>query len=170
MASTYTPIATTTLGASASSVTFSGISGSYTDLVLIASAGTVTGNDNIGLRVGNGSADSGSNYSVTVLTGNGTAAASDRQSNQTSILTDYYGSIGTTMNAYPHIINIMNYSNTTTYKTVLMRANRADSGTDAIVGLWRSTSAINYIYLFPRGGSLSFNTGSTFTLYGIKAA
>jgi hypothetical protein len=35
MAITYEPIATTTLGSAAASVTFSSISGSYTDLVLV---------------------------------------------------------------------------------------------------------------------------------------
>jgi hypothetical protein len=35
MAITYEPIATTTLGTAAASVTFSSISGAYTDLVLV---------------------------------------------------------------------------------------------------------------------------------------
>ena len=63
----------------------------------------------------------------------------------------------------------MNYSNTTTFKTILMRANNAALGVDAIVGLWRSTAAINEIKVFPTGGA-NFETGSTFSLYGIKAA
>ena len=37
---TYEPIATNTLGSAAASVTFSGISGSYTDLILITSTNT----------------------------------------------------------------------------------------------------------------------------------
>lgn len=169
MAVTYEPIATTTLGSDVTSYTFSSIPNTYTDLVLVATPSVTTGNENLGIRVGNGSADTGSNYSVTVLTGNGTSAASDRNSNQTSFLADYYGSMGTTLNNYPHIFNFMNYANTTTNKTIIGRANRADSGTDAIVGLWRSTSAINVIYIFGRGGA-TLKTGSTFTLYGIKAA
>ena len=34
-AATYEPIATTTLGSAASTITFSSISGSYTDLILV---------------------------------------------------------------------------------------------------------------------------------------
>ena len=80
---------------------------------------------------------------------------------------DYFGypytSAGTSTN-----IQIMNYSNTTTYKTALSRSNNANTGTDAIVGLWRSTAAINSIVVLISGNQ--FATGSTFTLYGIKSA
>jgi hypothetical protein len=66
----------------------------------------------------------------------------------------------------------MNYSNATTYKTWLSRNNRASAsnapGTEALVGLWRSTSAITELVIGLTGGN--FDTGSTFTLYGIKAA
>lgn len=68
------------------------------------------------------------------------------------------------------IIQINNYSNSTTYKTAFMRTNTASTyGTVfAIVGLWRSTAAITSITLTPDAGS--FATGSTFSLYGIAAA
>jgi hypothetical protein len=64
----------------------------------------------------------------------------------------------------------MNYANTTTYKTVLARSNVTDFRVAAIVGLWRSTSAINTIQLRSDNSSYNFTTGSTFTLYGISAA
>jgi hypothetical protein len=112
--------------------------------------------------------DTGSNYSRTVLTGNGSSASSDRQTSVTSIGTDYNGYFDGSDFNQAKIIQIMNYSNSTTYKTCLIRSNRAQSGTDAIVGLWRSTSAITSITL--GANSLNFATGSTFTLYGIKAA
>ena len=63
----------------------------------------------------------------------------------------------------------MNYSNTTTYKTVLTRANIASADVEAVVGLWRSTSAVNQLDV-KQGGAVTFSVGSTFTLYGIKAA
>lgn len=159
---TYTQIASTTLGSSASSVTFSSIAGTYTDLVLMV-AGTASGGDDILMQF---NSDTANNYSYTILYGNGTAAGSTRGSSGTSIFVDYYGSMGTGQNN--RIININNYSNTTTNKTSLIRANNAASGTDAIVGLWRSTSAINAIQLFMP--SATFSTGTTFNLYGISAA
>jgi hypothetical protein len=162
--STYTPIATTTLGSNASTVTFSSIAGTYTDLVLIMNVISTSSSPNYIYLQYNG--DTGSNYSTTILSGNGTAAQSTRFNNRTNFNIDY--------NAYPNtsvgnrIVQIMNYSNTTTYKTGLVRANSAASGTDAIVGLWRSTAAITSIVA--THDTAQFTTGSTFTLYGIQAA
>ena len=163
MPSTYTPIATTTLGSSSATVTFSSISGSYTDLVLIESPIFSTASQSL-MRVGNGSADTGSNYSVTYLRGDGTSATSARFSGTDSIGT----APGTTQSTDAHnvIRNIMNYSNTTTNKSVIERVN--GQSVWAIVGLWRSTVAINIITLTSLNGT--YQSGSTFTLYGVKSA
>ena len=157
MASTYEKIATTTLGSAASSVTFSSISSTYTDLVIIFSG---TGNsDTLYYRFNN---DSGANYSDTYMFGDGTAG-SGRHSNQGQL----FGA-GINTSQCMQIIHIMNYANTTTNKTTLLRGNGNGIGaTVAFVGLWRNTAAINSIQLFLNANFLS---GSTFTLYGIKAA
>lgn len=70
-----------------------------------------------------------------------------------------------------NVINVENYSNTTTNKTVIARSNSSSSiaGTVAVAGLWRSTSAITSITVFCTNGS-NIKAGSTFSLYGIKAA
>ncbi len=62
MPATYEPLATTTLGSAASSVTFSSISGSYTDLVVVFSGTAGGGNSNLILTF---NSDTGSNYSWT---------------------------------------------------------------------------------------------------------
>jgi hypothetical protein len=165
---TYEAIATQTLGSAAASVTFSSISGAYTDLILVINAADNATSD-VYLQMGNGSIDTGSNYSNTILTGNGTTAYSARNSGATKILYAYEGTPPTSPSFGTYIIQFMNYSNTTTYKTVLCRANSASSGTDAIVGLWRSTSAINQIQLSVQGAT-TYSTGSTFTLYGVLNA
>ena len=164
MATTYTPIATTTTASSAASVTFSSIAGTYTDLVIIVNAGTST-NADLHLQF-NG--DTATNYSRTVLSGNGTAASSSRQSSVAYYRADSVGYLNTSFPNFVGVINIMNYSNATTYKTAISRTNNAATGVDASVGLWRSTSAITSIVLFPDVGTLT--NGSTFTLYGIAAA
>jgi hypothetical protein len=163
--STYTPIATTTLGSSASSYTFTSIPQTYTDLVLVV-AGTTGAANNILMQVGNGSIDTGTNYSTTFLYGDGSAAASSRQSNISTMLV---GRIGTSQSI--NIFQIMNYANTTTYKTFLCRGNNATASGQVIttVNLWRSTSAINQIKVLEQVGS-DFQTGTTLTLYGITAA
>jgi hypothetical protein len=164
MAITYSPIATTTLSTSATTVDFTSISGSYTDLILICSLKGTDATD-LALRF---NSDSGSNYSATQLYGAGTAAGSTRTTSQTYVNADYYGYIQST-NFTVNIIHIMNYSNTNTYKTVLARASQAGNGTNAGSALWRSTSAITSIRAMLTNAE-SFASGSTFTLYGIKAA
>lgn len=160
---TYVALATQTLGSAAASVTFSSISGSYTDLVLVNQSGLPSDYAKLTLN-----ADTGSNYSYTSLYGTGSAAGSNRISGDTSILTNWYAYYPSTVGNSVGIINIMNYSNSTTYKTVLCRSNAAVAGVEAIVGLWRSTAAITTVTL--TAGSGTFGTGSTFSLYGILAA
>lgn len=172
MAATYEPIATTTLGSDTTTVTFSSIAGTYTDLVLIMSLGEqVSQTNGVRVRIGNGSTDTGSNYSNTYLIGNGTAASSQRQSNITYFDIAWNASPSSTLGNYNAICNFQNYANTTTYKTALLRVNSSNQSTEAVVGLWRSTSAINIIDIYTGGGaSNKLLAGSTFTLYGIKAA
>jgi len=162
---TYEPIATTTLGSAQSSVTFSSISGTYTDLVLVATGAVVSGGA-IELRVGNGSVDTGSNYSRTNLYGTGSSAVSNRDSNADRIYTAYGSNNIPTTGMI--VFNFQNYSNTTTNKTILSRWSELTVNVGTSVCLWRSTSAINIITL--TGYSSNLIAGSTFTLYGIKAA
>ena len=162
--STYTPIATTTLGSAQSSYTFTSIPQTYTDLVLISSAKVTSGTYDLTCRL-NG--DTGANYSWTNLLGNGSGAGSTRYSGYTYAQLDNWGYIDTTI-FNVNIANFMNYANSTTYKTILARASNAGTGTDANVDLWRDTSAITSIQVLSNGGT--FTAGCTFTLYGIAAA
>ena len=160
--STYTPIATTTLGSTATSYTFSSIPSTYTDLVLIIS-GKSTGPTDAWLQF---NSDTATNYSDTRLYGNGTSAVSERNSNAVKTYLD--SSVYLSTNQCNYVVSIMNYSNTTTYKTVLSRFNNSAVGTNTNVGLWRSTSAINSVKIGLDGNS--YDIGTSFTLYGIKAA
>lgn len=161
--STYTPIATTTLGSNQTSVTFSSL-GSYTDIVAVTN---VSGNDGaICIRL---NSDTGNNYSYTNVRGNGSTASSIRVSNNsyiggTSNLSVTAGQLQTA------VWNFQNYRNTSTYKTVIFRDGMASHITGATVGLWRSTSAITSITFSPEFGASVFYTGSTFTIYGITEA
>jgi hypothetical protein len=169
MASTYEKIATTTLGSAAASVTFSSISGSYTDLVLVinnffASSSTPY----ISLQF---NSDTTSNYSSTLLEGTGSSASSNRFTADSLMYFGYNTASSTTPSNGMAVMNIMNYSNATTYKTVLGRVgilNGSFPGTSTTVGLWRSTSAITSVLVKQNVGNL--NSGCVFTLYGIKAA
>lgn len=155
---TYTALATQTLGTAASSVTFSSIPAIYTDLVIVI-AGTSSTSAEIYCQF-NG--DTGSNYSRTFIYGDGASAVSGRNSSGTAFSVGFRGT-----NQAVARVNIMNYANTTTYKTVLARSDASDIVTVAEAALWRSTAAINSINLY--SGSGTFSVGSTFTIYGISA-
>ena len=160
---TYVELDKVTVGTATSTVTFSSIPSGYTDLVIVFS-GNASAITNSFMRF---NSDTGSNYSMTWMAGTGSAAASGRETSQTRLLIDVYG-YANPSNITNKIINVQNYSNTTTFKTVLGRANNSAAGTDALVGLWRSTSAITQIDILTLSAT-TFSVGSTFSLYGIKA-
>lgn len=161
---TYEPIATTTTtNSSTLTVTFSSIPQTYTDLVLVlGNANSVANNDDLFCRF---NSDSGGNYSDTDVYGNGTSALSAQHSNYTGGKLIYITQTGNS-NVITHI---MNYSNTTTYKTMLVRDNNASNAVAERIIVWRNTAAISTIALsIPT--STAFASGCTFTLYGIAAA
>jgi hypothetical protein len=162
MAKTYEPIATQTLSSAQATVTFSSIAGTYTDLILVVS-GKLSSSSETGMLRFN--SDSGTNYSFTYLQGNGTSALSGRAASTSFAIAGYFISSDFT----PSITHIMNYSNATTYKTTLDRRGPSSVITGADVSLWRNTAAITTVSITPEN-SATWATGSTFTLYGIKAA
>jgi hypothetical protein len=159
MPATYEPIATHTLSSAQASYTFTSITSAYTDLVVVMNGSVTSGAVSVGLTF-NG--DNGTNYSMTYLYGSGTSATSGRSSTSANI---YCMDISTSNSTL--ICQVQNYSNTTTFKTSLQRGNAASNAVTSTVGLWRNTAAITSLTL---SNSNTFITGSTFTLYGIKAA
>lgn len=164
---TYESIATTTLSSTASSVTLSSIPSTYTDLRLVATYGSNTTGTLSYIRF-NG--DTGVNYSFTYLVGNGSAASSSRNTDVAQIggVVNSFGSSSIPSMAQ---YDIMSYAGST-YKTVLTQGSNDINGSGSVergVGLWRNTAAINSITIFDVNSRL-YKIGSTFTLWGIKAA
>jgi hypothetical protein len=160
---TYVALATHTVPSSVASYTFTSIPQGYTDLILVINGKhSANQNEDYGLRF---NSDTGSNYSSTYLLGSGTAALSGRVSNQTKTISGWLNAtdIGT------YIDHIQNYSNSTTYKTVISRGAQTDSDTylSANVSLWRNTAAITSITVVPAAASLA--SGMTLSLYGVAA-
>lgn len=161
---TYKPLQSVSLTAASTSVTFSGIDQGYTDLMIVTNFAMSENNKYAHYVQLNG--DTGSNYSRTILHGNGTSAGSARQSNNTSL---YFGTWIEDMDTTDRAVTNMffnNYSNTTIFKTVIGRYNVASKEVGAGVGVWRNTAAITSINLATDG---TYIAGSTFDLYGIKS-
>jgi hypothetical protein len=163
IAQTYEPIATTTFGSAASAVTFSSIPSTYTDLVIAINAKSSAGTPSIYLQY-NGDT-TGTNYSYTGFYATSGALSSYRATNIIWISAFMNGVSPNTFNS--GVINIFNYTNTATYKSCLARWNGQDYELDAVAGKWNSTAAINSITLTAQSNLVA---GSSFTLYGIKAA
>jgi hypothetical protein len=155
--STYAPIATTTFSGSSSSYVFNSIPQTYTDLYVVLESYEPTNGASIGIQF-NG--DSGSNYSYTFMYGSGSSVGAQNSTNTVNV---YVGQInsGTTV-----LASINNYSNTTTYKTVMSRNGASSQDVFMSTGTWRNTNAITSLTVL-RGGN--FPSGGTVTLFGIKA-
>jgi hypothetical protein len=169
--STYTPIATQTLSANTASVTFSSIPQGYTDLVLVSrmsNSNAATGFGS-GLTLNNDAVATGK-LSFTILYGNGSAAGSFRWTTSTSgNVTVPLGIEATTLNAGGmSVMQLMNYSNSTTFKTILTRGGAAGLDTLTYVSLWQDKSPINKITIYPNDATNTILSGSTFSIYGIQ--
>jgi hypothetical protein len=159
--STEVAIATQTLGSAASSIDFTSIGSTYTDLRLVLVTQNTSGG-NLTMRF-NG--DTGSNYSVTTLFGTGSSALAERTTSATSLRV--MNSLSSSTNWRLAEIDIFSYAGST-FKTELTSISSDDNGSGSVrrtVGLWRSTSAITSISLFYDSGNHS--VGTTATLYGI---
>ena len=155
--STYVALATTTLGASASSVTFSSIPTSgYRDLILIATYSTSIGDILLEFN-----SDAGSNYSIVEMRGDGSSAFSASFTRSGAFL----GYSNQTVQQ-SSIAQVMDYSATDKHKTVLTRVDAASVVTLASAGRWASTSAVVSLHWGNDAGTPP-TIGSKFSLYGI---
>ena len=160
MPATFEPISTTTLGSAASSITFSSIPGTYTDLRIIL-VGTVNSAGGPSVTF-NG--DTGSNYSRTFIVGNGSAASSGRSTDGQSFNLGYWDT------TYPCMatLDIFSYAGSTNKSALGDVASDQNSSLGRVqknAALWRSTSAITSVTL-----SASFDAGTRATIYGILKA
>jgi len=163
MPKTYTLIASQTLTTATASLDFNTISGNYTDLVLQALASNnSSGAESFRLRF---NSDTGTNYSDIRMYGNGSTTVSNQRSNESYAHAGINGNSSTDFTV--HTINIQNYSNSTTYKSVISSSSWASNYVNASVCLWRNTNAITSINI---SCLATFRIGSIFTLYGIEEA
>lgn len=162
----YESIATATFTGSALSITFSSIPSTYQHLQIRGLAQTPSGNDQIDLRF-NG--DSGNNYSMHGVTGDGASATAEGYGSQNRIFN--INSPLTTSNTYcVSVIDILDYANTNKNTTVRTLQGRDINGSGGQIqfnsGAWYNTAAVTSITLAAR----VFNPSSvsSFALYGIK--
>lgn len=158
----YPLISEQVLASAASSVTFSSIPQTYTDLVLEIVNPT---SSNSGTTIQfNSDTSYSANYSRTALVGNGTSASSFRNNGSGNPVANH--DVGALRPNGTLTAHIMSYANTSVCKTVLTRAGGAANDVWAIVMLWQSTAAISSFIVTQDGGG-NFGTGTNFRLWGV---
>lgn len=157
----FVSIATVTVGSGGStSISFSGISGSYKHLQL-RGMGYMTTNENIYLK----------------LNGNDGTKGHTLQGDGTSVVSEYYNNSvvyahRATTGRFAFVTDILDYSTTTKNKTIRSLAGGDDNGAGRITlasGFYDSTAAITSFTLVGSSGG-SFTQYSSFALYGIQGA
>jgi hypothetical protein len=179
-ASSYDSIATVTVGAGgSSSISFTSIPSTYKHLQIrgILRSNSANNYDNVSLRF---NSDSGSNYASHYLAGNGASASAYAWTSAAQIESFYTAGGGGISNMFSAtVIDILDYANTSKYKTTRHLNGFDNNGTGAFdfakgavllsSGLWQNTSAISTVTLSVTVGG-NFAQYSTFALYGIKGA
>lgn len=159
------PITTFTVASATSTLSFSNIPSTYRHLQIRGVALSST-TPRLNIRF-NG--DTGSNYAVYVLEGNGSTPFRQADVNLTSAYV-FINGFYTANQPQPFVIDILDYKSTTNFKTLraLTGGHNNSGGNVALNGaIWRNAStAISSITLLTNGGT--FSEFSSFALYGIK--
>lgn len=172
MPATYTLISSRVLSTTPGGVTFSSIPQTYTDLVIRMTART-DGADPDRYEFWTNSDDGGPNFGTTTLRATGTTVSTIRNSSSGASFA-YYQMVGggATANTFNSAeIYVPNYTNASSGNAINLTGvseNNSSTvyGIGASAGLRTATGAITSITVW--GGGYSFQSGSSFYLYGIK--
>ena len=172
MANTYIQIGSTvTVGAGGTSgIQFTGIAGTYTDLVLKLSLRSNYAGVTEGVTTNFNS--SATSYTYTYLQGAGSGTPSSANGGTTYIQTGLQDAANNTASTFGNMeIYLPNYASSTTSKTLSADSTGEDNATTSYMrlaaGLWTNNAAITQIDLIPSLGTLWVQY-STASLYGIK--
>jgi hypothetical protein len=165
MPATYKKIASVTVtGSATSTIEFTSIPGTYTDLVLYVSARSSSTDEDVKVTFNT----SGGTYTIKRLLGTGSATSSDSSPAQAYLRMN--PSTDTASTFSNGILYIPNYTSSNA-KAISGDSVTENNGTRGIqmmtAALWSGTDAITKITLTNQGSN-NFEVNSTATLYGIK--
>jgi hypothetical protein len=160
---TYDAIKTYTFATNGTTLSWTSIPNTYTDLVLVGYVKNTTGNNYETFITYNG--DTAGHYSQGFVINYNAALQAGQNLNINQLRPFKSGNSQWSSNQ----MNIMDYSATNKFKTSIGRTGDGTFATMLINGMWRSTSAINRIDITAESGS-SFVAGTKFDLYGIASA
>lgn len=173
VAGDFESIQTYTLSSGTAQVEFSSIPSTYKHLQVRGIILNAPTGDNVAIRLGNGSIDTGSNYASHQIQGDGasvTAAASTSQN------AAYLSGLCQASSIYPFafVYDILDYANTNKNKTIRGLSGQDGNGSGTATawritftsGLWQSTSAVTNLRIYLPAGNMGQYT--QIALYGIK--
>jgi len=164
--STYTAIGKVTLSSTVTTISFTNIPQTYTDLVLVQNAIITSGAYSTGIQFNGDIISTSTNYnSIGALQNSATNVNSSTNNNQPYT---YDGLTGASRSIV--VWQIMDYANNKTWKSVLCRGGFQSSQLRSTVSTWKNTQSINSINIVTEyAPSSPFLSTSTWTLYGIGA-
>jgi hypothetical protein len=169
------PLGEFTLASAQSTITFSNIPQTYQHLQIRLNAREEGAASNAGQQMAfRFNSDSGDNYSLHRLFGNGATVLSDGYtSNITSIRVSGLSGGLTTANVFSGgIVDVLDYLNTNKRKTVRSLVGADLNDTNGFIffssGCWENTAAITSLTITATSGA-NFTANSSFALYGVKA-
>ena len=167
---TYDLLETTTLGSSASSVTFTGL-GSYSDYahlqIRMVSRGDKASNAADLLMQIN--ADTGSNYAWHTLRADGSNVSPFARDTKTELDIGYVAGGNSTASSFSaSVLDILDFSNSSKNTTIRTLNGVSNEWTYIRLtsGLWNNTNAVTSLQFFADAGNLV--SGSRFSLFGRK--
>jgi hypothetical protein len=167
----YDALATVTVGStSVATIDFAGIPQGYKHLQIRGLTRSDQASSSTSSRMRFNS-DSGSNYDYHALYGNGSSPAGAENIAPVNVMLigNYPGASATSGMFGASVIDILDYSSLTKYKTVRFLNGYDNNGSGQVTfgsNLWMNTNAITSISLFPATGN--FVQYTQFALYGVK--
>lgn len=166
------PLGMVQVGSGGSSyVEFTSIPSTYTHLQIrgIGRTSTATTSEQIYVQF---NTDTGSNYSLHYIYGDGTTAYAGGGASQNNMYAFRVTGASAASSIFGGgVVDILDYKNTSKYKTLRTLSGEDKNGNGFLFyqsGLWQSTNAITSIKLYSSSGNLA--QYSSFALYGIKGA
>jgi len=175
MANTYVQIGSTvTVGSGgASSISFSSIPATYTDLKVVTSLRATGSRGEDALLVRFNSDSTAANYTIRWIRGNGSAVTvGDGGGFAGGYVGEFNGGTSTTSTFTSEEIYVPNYAGTNKKSfssDITQEANQAFAYAHLVAGLWSGTAAITDITFIDHNGN-NFAEYSTASLYGIKSS
>jgi hypothetical protein len=170
----YDSLATVTLSASASSITFAGIPSGYKHLQVRMISRTNLAALGFASLTMKFNGDAGSSYSWHRMWGNGSSANAGATAPDTSMLFAVTSANSNTANEFSTaVVDVLDYASVNKNKTIRSLTGGDDNtgGANGYIGLhsglWMNTSAVSSILIEPGAGQ-SFLAYSQFALFGVK--